>query len=46
MRLSAKALAGLTIAACLTEPACAAVSDSAANGFSVVEKLHIAAAPE
>ena len=46
MRLSAKALAGLTIAACLTEPACAAVSNSAANGFSVVEKLHIAAAPE
>jgi hypothetical protein len=46
MRRIAHALAGFTIAAFLTQPACAGVNDSAANGFSVVEKLHISAAPE
>ena len=40
------AAAGLLVALLVTHPACAAVNDSAANGFSVTEKLHIAAAPD
>jgi uncharacterized protein YndB with AHSA1/START domain len=39
---------GMAVAAMLVVPqnVCAAVNDSAANGFSVTEKVHIAAPPE
>jgi uncharacterized protein YndB with AHSA1/START domain len=46
MRRIAHAIVGFLIASVLTQPACAAVSDSAANGFSVVEKVHISAPPD
>jgi uncharacterized protein YndB with AHSA1/START domain len=37
---------GFAVAAFVVYPACAAVKDAAANGFSVVETVHIAAAPD
>lgn len=40
------AAAGLLVALLVTHPACAAVGDSAAGGFSVTEKVHIAAPPD
>jgi uncharacterized protein YndB with AHSA1/START domain len=40
------AAAGFLVATALSCPAHAAVTDSAANGFSVVEKVHIAAPPD
>jgi len=46
MHRIAHAAAGLLVALLVTHPACAAVNDSAANGFSVTEKLHIAAPPD
>src|ERR1700690_850800 len=39
------AAAGFLIALMVTNPACAVVNDSAANGFSVSENVHIAAPP-
>lgn len=46
MRRITHAALGLLVASVLTRSACAAVNDAAANGFSVGEKLHIAAAPD
>ncbi len=40
------AAAGLVIATVLSCPVHAAVSDVAANGFSVIEKVHISASPD
>jgi uncharacterized protein YndB with AHSA1/START domain len=37
---------GLAVATLVVHPACGAVRDAAANGFSVVESVHIAAAPD
>lgn len=45
MHRIAHAILGFAIAFLFTRPVCAAVNDSAANGFSVVEKVHIAAPP-
>jgi len=39
-------ITGFLIAVLVTLPARAAVIDSAANGFSVVEKIHISASPD
>jgi uncharacterized protein YndB with AHSA1/START domain len=46
MQRIAHAAAGLVVALLVTHPACAVVNDSAASGFSVTEKLHIAAPPD
>ncbi len=40
------AVIGFLVASVLSCPACAAVADSAANGFSVTESVHIAAPPD
>ncbi|HEY2885471.1 MAG TPA: SRPBCC family protein [Rhizomicrobium sp.] len=41
-----RVVAGFLLAVLVTVPARAAVIDSAANGFSVVEKTHISASPD
>jgi hypothetical protein len=46
MQRSIHAAAGFLIALMVTNPACAVVNDSAANGFSVSENVHIAAPPD
>ena len=45
MHRSIHVLTGLLIALAIVHPACAAVNDGAANGFSVSENTHIAAPP-
>ena len=46
MRRITHVAAGFLFASVVTQPAGATVSDAAANGFSVVEKLHLSATPD